>query len=229
MIRLLSLLVVVGMVFGVSSWIVAQSDSGAVAKRPLDLPSGGAGDDDDEEDSPEAITFYGTEYEGDGFFWCLDKSGSMVWGGRINILKQEMSAAIGSLTSRAEFGLVAFSTNFITWQQRPVKASTAMKASATGWVNTISAAGWTCLLEAGIKTVDIANQSPKQKKQIIILSDGVPTCFGQDTSAQCLSGITGANWQRIPVNTIYISTDAAGISFMQQLAAANGGIFSTAQ
>ena len=54
-----------------SSWMLAQGQP--VDSGPLDLPRVGAGvAADDEEDAPECITFYGSEYEGDGFFWCLD-------------------------------------------------------------------------------------------------------------------------------------------------------------
>ena len=54
----------------------SEDDPRVLARQPLDLPSGG-GRADDEEDTAEAIHFYGAEYEGDAFFWCLDKSGSM--------------------------------------------------------------------------------------------------------------------------------------------------------
>jgi hypothetical protein len=40
-------------------------------KRPLDLPAGGEGTSAEEEDIPETINFFGSEYEGDGFFWCF--------------------------------------------------------------------------------------------------------------------------------------------------------------
>ncbi len=229
MVRLLSLLVIVGFVCGVATWTMAQSDSGGLANRPLDLPSGGIGDDDEEEDEAESITFYGSEYEGDGFFWCLDKSGSMSWGGRMNVLMEEMCHAIPSLSSRSDFSIVAFSTNTVTWSQFAQPANSANKTSAMGWVQTLPAAGWTCLLDAGVKTVEIANNCSKRNKQIIVLSDGVPVCYGNDTSQQCLTEITGANWQRIPINTFYISTDSQGAAFMQALAQSNGGIFTLSQ
>ncbi|HIK82387.1 MAG TPA: hypothetical protein EYF93_05755, partial [Planctomycetes bacterium] len=67
--RTLGLLLVLSFIVSTTGWIVGQSDEGA--RRPLDLPSGGAGDGDDEEDAPETINFWGGEYEGDAFFWCL--------------------------------------------------------------------------------------------------------------------------------------------------------------
>ena len=60
---------------------------------------------------------------------------------------------------------------------------------------------------------------------MIILSDGVPTCDSVDTSNIALSEITSANWQQVPIHTIYINDDSEGISFMQLLAAQNFGSF----
>ena len=193
--------------------------------RPLDLPSGGGGNGDDEEDAPETILFYGNDYEGDAFFWCLDKSGSMDWGGAMEDLKQEVTASVNSLSPEAEFSLVAFSSNTLTWSPMPMRATPAQKAAAVAWVNTLVPDGWTCLAPAAVTTLQICNQSSKPGRQLIILSDGVPTCDSVDTSNQALSEITSANWQQVPIHTIYINDDSEGISFMQLLAAQNFGSF----
>ncbi len=231
MVRFLSLLIVLGLVFLATTWMVAQSSdgSGRLLKRPLDLPSGGLGTDDEEEDESESITFYGSEYEGDGFFWLLDKSGSMLWGGRIQILKQEMTEAINALTSRAQFSMVAYSSNTVAWNQFPVPANSGNKASALAWVQGLSASGPTCMLPAGLKVIEISNLCSKRRKQVIVLGDGVPFCNGQNTGQQCLTEITGANWQRTPIHTIYVSTDNGGVEFMQALATLNNGTFTLAQ
>ena len=203
--------------------VLSQSDE--EARRPLDLPSGGAGDGDEEEDAPETINFWGGEYEGDAFFWCLDKSCSMSWNGEIEDLKQEFTQTLNSLSSQAEFGVVAFSEGHVSWNPSPQRANPANKGSATAWVNSLNAAGWTCLGPAGVETLNIANQSSKQMKQVLVLSDGEPYCNGTNTATQSLANITAANWQQIPINTIYIATDNGGITFMQQLASQNNGTF----
>jgi hypothetical protein len=89
----------------------------------------------------------------------------------------------------------------------------------------LNAAGWTCLGPAGVETLNIANQSSKQMKQVLVLSDGEPYCNGTNTATQSLANISMANWQQIPINTIYIATDNCGITFMQQLASQNNGTF----
>jgi len=208
---------------GASSWVLAQSD-GTSMKRPLDLPSGGKGDDEDEEDAPETITFYGGEYEGDGFFWCLDRSCSMSTANLIGQLKSEMTESIGQLSEESEFSIVAFSSGYTYWSPFPKEANAGNKASATAFVLSLSPDGMTCLAPAGVYTISISNMSDKQHKQILVLSDGEPNCPGP---AETLTAMTGANWQHTPINTVYIASDAGGVGFMQQLAAMNGGTAST--
>lgn len=190
---------------------------------PLDLPSGGAGSDEEEEDAPETIIFYGQNYEGDSFFWTLDKSGSMGWDGEIEVLKQEVTQAIMSLSSAAEFSLVAFSSGHSVWSQWPRRATSENKASASAWVQQLQADGWTCLAPAVIETLDICNQSNKQQRQLIVLSDGAPVCNGVDTSSTALTEITSSNWQQVPIHTIFIGNENEGQGFMQELALLNGG------
>lgn len=222
--RTLSILIALGVLLSTSGWIVAQSGNGDL-RRPLDLPSGGTGDDEDEEDAPETITFYGGEYEGDGFFWTLDKSCSMGWNGEIEELKQEFTQSVNSLSSQAEFSAVAFSSGHVVWNPQPTRANPAAKAAAITWVQALNADGWTCLGPAAVETVQIANQCGKHNKRVLILSDGEPYCNGSNTASQCLADVSGANWQQLPVDTIYIATDNGGIQFMQQLATMNGGTF----
>ena len=141
-------------------------------RRPLDLPSGGAGGDEDEEDAPETITFYGSDYEGDCFVWALDRSGSMGWNGRWGVLQTELSAAILSLSSMADFGVLFWSSNVITWQEQAVKATTSNKAAANSWAMALTPDGWTCIAPGVVKALDINRTSHKHKKVVIVLSDG---------------------------------------------------------
>ena len=223
-ITLLALFGLVGLLVGTNSnWIAAQDGaSSSSARQPLDLPSGGKGEDEDEEDAPETISFYGGEYEGDGFFWCLDRSCSMGWGGLLGILKSEMQESINSLTENSEFSVVAFGDYTTVWSQQPKEATPSNRGQATSFVNTLSAEGSTAMGPAAVQLVNISNMCDKENKQIIILSDGSPNNPG---ATETLSMISSANWQRTPINTVYIGGDSNGAGFMQGLAAANGGTF----
>ncbi len=223
MVRIISLVALLGFLAATCTWISAQD--GTTLSKPLDLPSGGTGDEDDEEDAPEVITFYGADFEGDGFFWCLDRSGSMGWNGEINTLHAEVTQAITQLSGNSEFSLVYFSTATLVWSNFPKQANPGNKASAIAWVNSFNAGGWTCLETGGTRTVNICNLSSKPHKKILILCDGVPICNGTNTEAQCLASISAANWQHVPIDCLYISADNGGISFMQALAAMNNGKF----
>ncbi len=220
--RLMMVFALISMGVGVSTWIVAQ-DGGTGLKRPLDLPNGGRGSDEEEEDAPETISFYGGEYEGDGFFFCLDKSCSMGWGSAMTVLKAEMSETLNGLTENSEFSVVAFSDGWISWSPIPQEGNSGNRGSAIGWVQALNPAGGTCMAPAGVETIRINNLSDKESKRILVLGDGVPNCPGP---AETVSTMTGANWQRTPIDTIYIAADSGGVAFMQQLAAANGGDFS---
>ena len=208
---------------GAGSWIFAQS-GGASAKEPLDLPSGGRGDLIDEKDTPETLRFYGSQYEGDGFFWCLDHSGSMSEGDLLGQLKSEMTESISQLSEGSEFSIVAFSTGTTVWSAIPKEGNPGNRASATAFVQSLVAGGATCLAPAGVQTISISNLCDKEHKLIIVLSDGEPNCPGP---AETLAAMVAANWQHTPIHTVYIASDFAGIQFMQQLAAMNGGTFST--
>lgn len=206
---------------GGGSWLVGQSQGDA--KRPLDLPAGKVGrDEEDEEDETESIIFYGQEYEADAFFWCLDRSGSMV-GARLATLKQEVTQVIATLTNRAEFGLVAFADNHTAWNTQPVKATVSNKASATAWVQSLVASGGTCMAPGAVQAVNICTQSRLRNKTVIIFSDGEPNC---PFCAETVTAVTSANWQRNPVNTLFVGgAGSTGAACMQQIASANGGTF----
>ncbi len=192
---------------------------------PLDLPSGGVGFSDEEEEAPEVINFYGNFYEGDAFFWCLDRSGSMLLGARLEILKREVSSAIVSLSDRAEFSMVAFSSNTNVWSFLPRRATLNHKIAADAWLNGLMADGLTCVGSAAVQVLRIARRSEADNRQIIIVSDGLPFCGGLDTSAEDLRNITSANYERLPIHTLFLGSDAQGRRFMQNLASANGGTF----
>ncbi len=229
--RIFYILALVSAIFGVC--ISAQGDDG-VAKRPLDLPSGGRGVDEDEEDEPETITFYGSEFEGDGFFWCLDRSGSMLspaGGGEasIDVLKRETTESVNQLSRFSEFSLVSFASNVDVWSEEPRKASLSYKASAITWVQAMVAIGSTCLSSAGVRTLEVANRCSKRRVCVLILGDGLPGCLGGDSAAISLANITFANYKRLPIHTFFISSSTGGIAFFQSLAAANGGTFTHVQ
>ena len=199
--------------------------AGEARSRPLDLPAGGPGRPEEGETGSESILFYGSAFEGDGFFWCLDTSFSMSVEGRLETLQHEVTQAVRSLSRQAEFSLVAFNSSTNPWSPEPQPALPGPKHAALGWIQGLQAGGWTCLAPAGVATVEISQRCSKPHKTIIVVGDGQPICNGADTSAQCLDEITAANWESTAIHTLYVADDAEGIEFMQELAELNGGQF----
>lgn len=220
--RKLCLFLLFSIVLSSTVWILAQDGSGT---KPLDLPiSLGRGGEDDE-DAPELILFYGAGFEGEAFFWCLDKSCSMAWGGAMQTLKREMGDALAQLSTSAEFGITAYSESVVSFAAGPAPATPSNKAAAEAWVEGLVPGGGTCMAAGGTACLQIANQSVRDHRRVLVLGDGVPACGGSTDAEGTLAAITGANYQQIPIDTLYISADDAGIAFMQQLAALNNGTF----
>ncbi|MEM7260969.1 MAG: VWA domain-containing protein [Planctomycetota bacterium] len=196
-------------------------------RRPLDLPAPGRGTDDDDPEPLDQILFYNQEFEGDGFFFCLDRSGSMNLNGRLETMKLEFRSTVSQLSSHAEFGVITFSTNVTFWSSAPQRAFPATRAAAANWVEGLEAIGWTCLSPAGVKTLELAGLSAKRNKQIFILGDGEPICDGTDTTALCLQSITAANHEDLSIHCLLIgaSSGSAAATFFQTLAAMNRGTF----
>lgn len=223
--------------------------------RPLDLPSGGGSSDEDSEDHPELIHFFGEEYEGDAFFWCLDRSGLTKFikcppsnhcnpspsppCGEILLpeslesiyeLQEEFSLALSSLSSSAEFGVVVFSNEVLAWREIPMQADSLNKLSAINWVTGVMWGLESCIGPAMLKTINLANQSNRQLKQIFLYADREPYCDGDRKGEESLKQITQANWKSIPIHTIYRFPDVQledddGYRFMEQLAVSNKGTF----
>ncbi len=204
------------------AWLGPSATATTNDRPPLDVPAGFADGEEAEEDETESILFYGSSFEGDAFFWCLDRSGSM-HGAPIQVLKSEVTSAIQSLSRNSDFGLVAFSSSTTEWQPRPHRATPSKKVAAMAWVESLIAAGGTYIGPAGMRSLNLCWQSTKASKVIIVVGDGRPV-----DNAEALQVITASNYERTPINTILIA-DTAGLPFMQSLALQNHGQFSFIQ
>ena len=197
-------------------------ESNEFARRPLDLPSGGRGADSEDEEIPETIVFYGDQYEGNAFFWVLDRSGSMMLGGRLDGLKEEMISAIDQLSSTAEFGMVSFSWDFDLFSPLPVRATSHQRLAAAEWVHQLTPSGPTFLLQATEECLALASMSHRNRRAMIIVGDGEPSGPG---IAETLEGIISANAEMLPINTILVGDSNLGFDFFNTLAGLTGGNF----
>ena len=213
---------------------LAFADDSGRTKTPLDLPSGGSGTEEVEDDSPELITFYGAEFEGNAFFWCLDRSCTMGWnsGGAgptpLARLQLEMIQAIAQLSEDTHFGIVKFSDSHERWKALPVPATPDYKIDAVTWVQNMTSGGTTCIAPAVIDTLQMAAFSTRPEKRLILVGDGLSMCPPPNTPQQnqhTLMEITLANAHRIPIDTIFISGVPGGIELFALIAQNNDGVF----
>jgi len=204
-------------------WIVMGAEnSSKVLRRPLDLPSGGArGEHEEEENALEAIFFFGDTYEGDGFFFLLDRSGSMS-GFKLAMLKTEMNSALSELSPTSEFGIVSFSGDYSVFSPTPSRATSGMVAAAQAWVNAMEAAGSTMMLQAAQQLMPIVEISSRRDRRVIAVGDGSPNNPGHE---ETLAGILAANTQQLPIDTLLVGANEPALLFMQQLASDTGGPF----
>ncbi|HCW44411.1 MAG: VWA domain-containing protein [Planctomycetia bacterium] len=177
-------------------------------RRPLDMPSGGSGAKEDSEDFPETIEFFGGEYEGDAFMFVIDVSGSMGGYEKMETAQEELNQALMSLSSDAEFGIVAFSNNLYQFNIAMVKATPPHKVAGSAWVMGLEPAGGTCIDVGTIQGLNILGTTlvPTANRRLILLGDGAQGCgnFGPEANEEALANIMAANWEQVSIDTLFI-------------------------
>ncbi len=143
---------------------------------------------------------------------------------------------LSQLTGRTRFSMVAYNSTTYIWSWNAKAATSSNRASATAWMEGLPAIESHCLLEAGLATISIANSTPAGRKRMIFLGNRPPFCweggfpFGSGYPEQCLSEITGANTDNIPIDTIFYP-EFPGMgeeAFWIELATNNEGTFQLA-
>ena len=92
------------LLIAVTAFSLSQDVGGnSSTNNNLDLPFDAREADDIEEDAAEIIYFYGQQYEGDVFVFCVDRSGSMGDHGELARAKREICRNIMEFSNRTEF------------------------------------------------------------------------------------------------------------------------------
>jgi hypothetical protein len=197
------------------------------SKENLDLPYDAFGLNETEEEAPEVVVFYGQSFEGDGIFYCLDRSSSTC-GGEIAIEKRETIRNIMEFSSRVEFGIAFYDRGLRKFPSsgRPITADAGGKSAAVSFVSSTQCGGGTCVKLGLMACLDFASFSSAKRNVIIYLGDGGTTCPGADPSAYAqttLAEVKSKNFKNAQINSIHVGTDPPG--FSKQLASQNGGTF----
>jgi Mg-chelatase subunit ChlD len=203
----------------------------AQIKENLDLPFDALGQEEEEEEAPEIVNFYTTNLEGDGFFYVIDRSGSMQNSGELARAKSEVSKNISEFSSRVQFGIVFFDAGILKFPSsgQPAEANEAMKQAGKGWMNSVGGGSGSCCMQGILTGLQMANRAKARRKVVVYLGDGGGTCMGADENqylAKALGTITAQNYQRVKINTIgVLEVTQVCESFLRKVAAANGGTY----
>jgi hypothetical protein len=75
-----------------------------------------------------------------------------------------------------------------------------------------------------IHALELVRKSRKPNRRVIVVGDGLPACGYVSNPELHLEHIESANWDRIPIDTVYVGIQLdEGIDFFQQLANSNDG------
>lgn len=222
--------------FGFASFggsLQAQDLGSGGLKENLDLPLDAIGEAGEEEDAPEVVNFYGQTLEGDGFFYAVDRSGSMQDSGELARAKQEISRNISEFSDRTEFGVVFLDGGIQKFPSsgRPVEANPGMKSAALSWISGMAGGSGSCMMEGVREALSMANLASAKRKVVVYVGDGGGTCHGaneQDYLRKMVGIITSQNYQRVQINCVGVlmgTSRTVQENFMKQLAASNGGSY----
>jgi len=210
---------------------VWPQESPANVKANLDLPFDAGGDGEEDEDAPEIVVFYGQQYEGDGFFFCCDKSLSMR-GAPLQRLQREVIKSVEQLSSGTQFAIVFFDSRVYKFPETgsPAIVSAPVKNSVVNFVLSVPIGSSSCYKEGLVTTLNFATQSTAKRKVVIVLGDGQPWCAGYDRETyanETLETVRQMNTSMTKINAICLgpprSTDE---EWMRTLAIMNHGTYS---
>ncbi len=211
----------------------AQSLGSSPTKENLDLPinAGLVVDDVEDEDAPEIITFYSQQYEGDGVFFTIDRSGSMWDRGELDIAKREVAKNIMQFSEQMEFAVIFFDREILKWPDsgRPARAGPASKQAAIAWTRSVEGGGGSCAQQGLMEALKFANRSAADRKVVIYVGDGGGYCHGANELeylAQTLAVVKSQNVHRAQINAIgVLRIKDVSDQFLRRLTSQNDGSY----
>jgi hypothetical protein len=211
-------------------------------RMPTALPEGTPPADDPRDEPPPV--FFGEEIDADtnSVIYVIDNSGSMSLtvepfqdeggnvvsaGNRLDRAKTELRRSIATLPESFYFNVIFYDECTMACWPSKKQATAANKASAFSWISTVQPDGWT---NTGLAVAEALRD--KQNTSVVLLSDGSPNFLDcgmvyVGTFEQHRDLIRNSNSQGATVNAfgIGLSADRDARSFMQAVAAENGGSY----
>ena len=200
-------------------------------KENLDLPFDALAESEEEEDAPEVVSFYTVSLEGDGFFYVVDHSGSMLDSGELQRAKQEVTKNINEFSDRVQFGVIFFAGTPSPFPRtgQPARADTPTKQAAYSFIQSIVRGRSSCPLVGLQAALLMANRVTSTRKVIVYVGDGGGTCHGADEAAylqKTLSTVASMNFQKVRINAIgVLDVKPLCENFLRKLASQSGGTY----
>lgn len=187
-------------------WIastLSQDIGSSSVTQNLDLPYNAGTGDSTEEDAAEIIFFYGQQYEGDAFVFCVDRSGSMMDRGELDRAKREIVRNIMEFNVKTEFAVCFFSDELLMWPASgaTVPASYNMKRAACAWIGGIDRGVYSCPKDGLARSIRAINRSSNDRRCIIYVGDGGGTCLRPRWKRGIVQGgaFTDRGWNAINI------------------------------
>ncbi|MEM7263217.1 MAG: hypothetical protein AAF488_14600 [Planctomycetota bacterium] len=184
---------------------------------PLAIPSVAAA-------TVDGIDFYGACVEGDTFVWCIDRSCSMGWGGIVDGVKAEVSAALLQLSPPQEFSVITFSSSVNVLATDPIEANPANIDVALGFVSSYQVGGGTCLVDGVVAAIEVAELGTGAPT-LMVIGDGAEFCSGSSADPAGVVNAIALAAPAMPIHTFYVGANPGGIPTFQAISDAFGGFF----
>ena len=177
------------------------------------------------------LEFAGIPLEGDGFYFVVDRSGSMQDSGELGLAKREIIRTIQALPRTAEFGIVFADGNPLRFPASgiPTLASEEHKSAATTWIGGIPGGFDGCVQQGLLVALDFADRAREEGGTIFYVGDGGGTCPGPDERTylqQTLEIVDERNVRDVTIHAIpVLEIGRLNEEFLRELAARNNGIY----
>ena len=190
--------------------------------------------------------YFGLELRSARVLFVIDRSGSMSYGighksgvadvyselekTKMEVAVRELVTAVQGLDERTSFNILSYSTNFETFQRRPVRATRENREKAARWIAKLTPDGQTNL--AGSLLAALENTRPSAgapdeaiADTLVVLTDGAPNCGPIAYENDALAELRRLDSDRmVTIHAIFLGVDGDE-AFMRSLAKDHGGQF----
>jgi hypothetical protein len=175
-------------------------------------------------------TYFGADFRVDGLFFVIDRSGTVRWPGGFPRAKEETERLILGMPPGLQFAVIFSDQGIVRWPTPPIPAESTeeMIASGAAFVRSVHGGSGSCDQQALLYALQYVGNSRGRSNAIFYVTDGAGTCRGGSEDVyleETLEAVTAANAGRARIHTFNITSSVDQETFLQTLAARNGGTY----